>query len=282
MRKYIEDNPNCGLSFLYNTIPGRILLKPLVSSSFISNLVGSFMESKASKILIKPFIKKYNIDLSLYKNNKYSCFNDFFIRKLKDEHMIIENNKDTFMAPCDAKLTCYKINDNTLFTIKNSTYSVSSLINNESVAKEFKNGYVLVFRLSPEDYHRYYFVDDGMIIKNYEINGKYHTVNPIVYDKFKVFKENTRECTIINTKNFSKLIYVEVGALLVGKINNHKKKGSFNKNEEKGYFMYGGSTVVILVKENIIKLNDEIINNSSNGIETYVKYKEEIGKKIFK
>ena len=49
---------------------------------------------------------------------------------------------------------------------------------------------------------------------------------------------------------------------------------------EKGYFMYGGSTVVLIIQENILKLDDDIMKNSEEGYETYVKYGEKIGKKI--
>ena len=107
-----------------------------------------------------------------------------------------------------------------------------------------------------------------------------HTVNPIVYDKFAVFKENSRECTILDTKNFEKVMYVEVGALLVGKIKNVINSGNVTRGMEKGYFMYGGSTVVLIIQENILKLDDDIMKNSEEGYETYVKYGEKIGKKI--
>lgn len=280
MRKAIKDNPNKGLSFLYNTAVGRILLTPIVKGKFISSFIGFIMDRSISKIMIKPFVKHHNINMSEYEEKKYSCFNDFFIRKIKKAKRPITRNKNAFVAPCDSKLTCYKISDDLLFKIKNSTYSVDSIIQNKDISNLFNNGYVLVFRLSPEDYHHYVFCDDGAIINNYKIAGKYHTVNPIVYDKFKVFKENTRECTLIESKNFGSLIYVEVGALLVGKINNIKRQGRFKKGEEKGYFMYGGSTVVVMIQKSKVKIDDDILKNSENGYETYVKCGEKIAEKI--
>ncbi len=279
MRKKIKDNPGIGLSFLYNTKIGRIILKPLVSTKTVSNISFFVLNSKISCLLIKPFIKKHDINMNDYELKKYKSFNDFFIRKIKPEKRKIIKNKDIFIAPCDSKLTVYEIDSKLTFKVKNSLYDVSSLIKDEKIAKKFKGGYALVYRLSPEDYHRYYFIDDGIVLKNYKIDGFFHTVNPVVYDKFKVFKENTRECTYIKTKNFSEVLYVEVGALLVGKINNHKLL-NFKKGEEKGYFMYGGSTVIILVKKDVVKIDDEIINNSKNGYETYVKLGEKIGVKI--
>ena len=94
-----------------------------------------------------------------------------------------------------------------------------------------------------------------------------------------VFKENQRECTLIKTNNFGKVMFMEVGALLVGKIKNNKIKGSVKKGEEKGYFMYGGSTIILFIEKGIIKIDDDILNNSKKGLETCVKQGEKIGKK---
>lgn len=280
MKKVIKDNPSKGLSFLYNTKLGRIILKPLVSSSLVSKMVGMFLNTKISCLIIKTFIKRNNINMDDYEEVKYKSFNDFFIRKVKKgkRNMVMDNL--SFLSPCDSKLTIYKIDNDTKFNIKNSTYNVSSLIKDDVLAKKYSDGYVLVFRLSPEDYHRYYYIDDGKIINNYKIKGLFHTVNPIIYDKFSVFKENTRECTLIKTNNFGKIMYIEVGALMVGKIYNHKVTGNVKRNEEKGYFMFGGSTVCLLVEKNKIKINEEIIRNSKNGFETYVKCGEKIAEKI--
>lgn len=281
MRKLYLDNPNKGLSFLYNNAAGRIILKPLVSSSLVSKIVGCFMSSFLSIPLIKPFIRKNNIDLTEYKDKKYTSFNDFFIRKRKDSYLNISMNKNDFISPCDCKLTVYKIDDNLTFNIKNTKYNISSLINDEKISKEYNNGYVLVFRLSPNDYHRYCFIDDGIVKKTYNIKGKFHTVSPIVYDKFSVFKENTRCVSIFNSKNFDKLLQIEVGALLVGKIKNYDLK-KVKKATEKGYFMFGGSTIVIVVKENKVIIDNDILVNSEDGYETLIKYGEKIGKKYVK
>lgn len=279
MRKTVKDNPNKGLSFLYNTFLGRMILKPVVKNAFISNLVALFMNSRLSKIIIKSFIKRHNINMDDYESKKYSSFNDFFTRKIRTSKRPISNDKNSFISPCDAKLTCYKINSNLTFNVKNSKYSVSSILKDKKLAKTYLAGYALVFRLSPEDYHHYLFCDDGIIINNYKIHGKFHTVNPIVYDKFKVFKENERECTIIKTENFKMVTYVEVGALLVGKIRNLKTSGLVYKGKEKGYFEYGGSTIVVLVEKDAVVIDDDILKNSKKGLETYVKYGEKIGKK---
>lgn len=279
MRKVYKGNPNIGLSFLYNTHFGRIILKPLVKSRFISHLSGKFMDSSLSKIMINSFVKKNNIDLSIYEKDKFDSFNDFFTRKIKKNKRPIPKFNNYLLSPCDSKLTYLKIDKNTTFNIKNSTYTIYSILKNDSLAKKYKDGTALVFRLSPDDYHRYMFICDGVITSNYEIKGMFHSVNPVAYKNYEVFKENTRECTSIKTNDMGLVTYVEVGALLVGKIENKVKSGMVKKGLEKGYFKYGGSTIVLLFEKNKIALDEEIINNSLNDLETYVKYGEKIGEK---
>ena len=70
---------------------------------------------------------------------------------------------------------------------------------------------------------------------------------------------------------------MEVGALLVGKIVNLHQRAEVKRGQEKGFFQFGGSTVVLLTKENTVLVDEDILENSKDGIETIVKYGEKIG-----
>ena len=272
----MKNNPNKGLLFLYNTRLGRIFLKLIFINSFVSKVVGWFMDTKLSCVMIKKFIKSNNIDMSEYEDKKYTSFNDFFTRKVKVEKRVFDDNKNSLSSPCDSYVTHYKITDDLLFNVKNSLYSLSSILDDDKLAKKYSNGDLIIFRLTPSNYHRYHYFDDGKMLYNKKIKGKFHTVNPIVYDKYEVFKENTREYSVLKTKRFGKVIYMQVGALLVGKINNYNKK-SFKMKEEAGYFSYGGSTCILIFEKDTIKINRNILNKSKKNIEVNVKYGEKIG-----
>ena len=170
----------------------------------------------------------------------------------------------------------HKIDDNLKMKIKETYYSLEELLNDNALAKEYKNGICLIFRLIPSDYHRYIYMDYGIEIEHKKIDGILHTVNPISYSKYKVYKQNTREYSILQTKNFGQVIQMEVGALLVGKIVNYYKK-IFNKGEEKGYFQFGGSTVILIIKNNVIEIDKDIMEMSNKKIETLVDIGENIG-----
>ena len=265
--KYIKSDTNKSLLFLYNSFLGRILLKIAITKP-ISNLYALYMNSSLSKKKINKFIIDNNIDMNEYISKEYTSFNDFFIREIKAGKRTIENG---LISICDSKLSVYKIDSNLKLNIKGSIYSIDEFIGEK---REYK--YALVFRLCVDDYHHYIFPDDGEVVSSKYIKGKLHTVQPIAQEKYKIFHENSREVTFLKCKNLGDVCYIEVGALLVGKIVN-EAVSSFKKGDEKGHFEFGGSTVVMLLNKDI-KINDKILENSSKGIETIVKLGQKIGK----
>ena len=66
---------------------------------------------------------------------------------------------------------------------------------------------------------------------------------------------------------------------MVGKIKNKDIK-EFKRGDEKGYFCFGGSTIILLLKENIIELDKDILENSLKNIETKVKLGEKVGRRM--
>ena len=162
-------------------------------------------------------------------------------------------------------------------TLKLTDYTVESLLRDEKLAAVYEGGQVLIFRLAVDDYHRYCYMADGEKEENVRIQGVFHTVNPIANDYFPIYKENTREYTVLHTKEFGDMVVMEVGALMVGKIVNHHGKAQVQRGQEKGYFQFGGSTIVVLLKKGAAILDPDILENSAEGIETVVRFGEKIG-----
>ena len=265
------------LKFLYNTVPGRVVLKALVSPT-ISKIGGAYMDSKMSKMHIKNFIKKNAIDMSQYEKAEYSCFNEFFTRKILEEKRPIATEKNVLISPCDGRLSAYHISEDSDFYIKKSHYRIGDLLKDSLKSPDYNGGICLVFRLCVDDYHRYIHIDDGEIIENKAIKGILHTVRPIAVNQCPVFVQNSREYSIIETENFGTIAQIEVGALLIGKIKNHQKAGEIKKGTEKGMFLYGGSTIVILLQKGIVDIPESYFDATSQDIETKVTCGSEIGK----
>lgn len=278
---FIDEIGSGPIVFLYRNKLGRLLLK-IISLPIISKIAGWFMDRKISAIAIKRFIKKNNIDVSIYEEKKYTSYNDFFTRKIKSECRKIDMNPKSLISPCDSKLSAYEINEKSVFKIKDSYYKVEDLLKDEKLAKKYQDGYCLIFRLCVDDYHRYCYIDNGKKNKNKFINGVLYTVRPIVLENYNIYKENSREYTTLKTENFGDVIQVEVGATIVGRIKNHHEEYNFTKGEEKGMFEFGGSTIVLLIEKNKVEIDKEIIDNTKQGYETVVKYGEKIGHKRIK
>ncbi len=265
------------LNFLYHTFWGRILLKLIVNRSF-SKLNAIYNNSKASISKIKPFIEKYNIQMNDFETKKYQSFNDFFTRYLLTGKRDICSDPERVIAPADSKLSVYHITKSLQISVKNSTYSMNEILRDQDLSREYENGLCLVFRLTVDDYHRYCYIEDGEIVGQKRIKGKLHTVSSIS-KQYKVYIENQREYQVINTRNLGRIIQMEVGALLVGRIVNTQSKLAM-RGEEKGYFSYGGSTIIVFIKANQSIIDEDIMKHSQENIETKVKYGEPVGRII--
>lgn len=132
-----------------------------------------------------------------------------------------------------------------------------------------------VFRLCVNHYHRYHYPVNGKKGANIRIGGTLHTVRPIALESRAVFCENSREYTVIDSESFGRIVQMEVGAMLVGKIRNLHGEKAVAKGEEKGMFLYGGSTVILLTG-NFAKPIEEFLTNTKEGLETPVKAGERI------
>lgn len=265
------------LKFLYENPLGRLVLKILICPP-VSRMCGCFMDSRLSKWIIKGFMKKNGISLDRYEAKEYTSFNEFFCRKLKV--FCFDKDPESLIAPCDARLSVFPVDRQREFFIKGTPYRVSDLLQNESLAKRYEDGLCLIFRLAVDDYHRYCYVDDGRRGESRFLPGKLHTVQPIALRSCNIYKENCREYTVMETEHFGSVTQVEVGALLVGKIVNHRQRSSFSRGEEKGFFCYGGSTIVLLLEKDRVRLDPEFLENTQRSLETIVKIGEKIGRKL--
>ena len=275
----IPETDTAAIRFLYNTFPGRILLK-LITRTTISKLAGSILGSPASRVFFNGFIKRNNINMEEYgdADTRYKSFNDFFIRRIRDGARPLPDSESDVAAPCDGKLTVYRITADRVFNIKHSKYTVDDLLGDRELADEFSDGICLIFRLTPDDYHRYCYIDNAEVLQRKRINGSLHTVRPVAYRHYNVFCVNSREYTVMQTMNFGKVVQIEVGALFVGKITNYDDSAA-KRGAEKGMFQFGGSTIIMLFKKGTVTIDEAIYENTRQHKETIVKMGYKIGEK---
>lgn len=259
------------VSFLYETVPGRILLR-LAVRPWLSKLWGVYQKGSLSRRAIRPFIQKNGVQIEEEEVGGFRSFNDFFTRKKAVSAQTADPS--ALLAVADSKMRYYPITNGLQLKIKNSVYDLADILEDEALAMEYREGTCIVFRLGVDDYHRYHFLDDGMLLENKQIRGVLHTVRSIS-EKYRVFARNSRQVSILETAHFGKVVQVEIGALLVGKIHNHGRD-MFTRMDEKGYFEFGGSTIVLLLNKEI-RFDEDIAKMNDASVETQVYAGERIG-----
>lgn len=270
------------IKWTYESPIGKSFTELLIKKKLFSKLYGIYCDTYFSKKIIPNFIKDYDINMDIYSNNvdDFNNFNDFFIRKLKDDARIIDKNNNIVVSPGDGRLFAYEnISVNNLVQVKNIHYSLSELIQDNDIAKEYEGGTCLVLRLCPTDYHRFHFIDSGIPLETNVIKGNYYSVNPVALERIpKLYCQNQREWSIFKSDNFDDIIHIEVGATCVGTIiQSYSPNTRVDKGSEKGYFKFGGSTTILLFKKDTIKIDEDIISQTNLGYETKVLMGETIG-----
>ena len=274
-----DDGQDRFLEKLYGSRAGRGLVKVLIRPA-VSKAGGWLLDQRISAAAIKPFVKANEIKMDDYEQRRFRSYNDFFMRRVRPERRPVDMEPSHLIAPCDGKLTAYTITEDAGFTIKNTEYTMESLTRSRKLAKQYRGGCLLLFRLTVDDYHRYCYVDQGKKSGNHIIDGVFHTVNPAANDHYPIYKENTRCISFLKSDNFGTLMMIEVGALMVGKIVNYHEEKTVGRGEEKGRFEFGGSTIILCLKKGRAQIDADIMENSRQGIETKVRYGERVGASV--
>ena len=265
------------LEVIYGHALTRMLLRPFLSPA-VSDICGKFLSTRFSRRIIPSFVKKNHIDLSIYEKQEFDSYNAFFTRKIKAEQRPINEQKNILISPSDGKVTAYPITQKGRFWIKHTQYTAAQLLKDERLAERYMGGWIYVIRLTVDDYHRYCYVADGRKSRQRKIRGVLHTVNPVANDYYPIYKMNSREYCLLKTKEFGTILLMEVGALMVGKINNHEEDSAqVKRGDEKGMFEFGGSTIVVMTEPGMTKPDKDIIQNTKVQAETLIKMGEPIG-----
>lgn len=214
-----------------------------------------------------------------FENCSFRNFNEFFIRKFRpDARKFIEEG---IPAPTEARYLGYQDASITpSMPVKGLLLAPKDILGENKFTAKFINGPVLIARLCPVDYHRFHYPVDGNTLSQYRLGNKLHSVNPIALKICPwVFTINERVVSILDTKRFGLLAYVEVGALCVGKIvQSHPIDKPFRRGEEKGYFLFGASTVIVFGEKGRWDISDDILKNTQNGLETFVRLGDTVAK----
>lgn len=265
------------LEFLYgNNIFCKIFskfIRPLFSKiPYISQLYGLCQKAKISKKKIIPFIEKFQVDSKEFLTDvsSFNCFNDFFIRELKSEARPVIEDPDVVIMPADARyLVIQDLSKQKSFFVKGQKFNLGHLLKDKALEKKYKGGSLALARLCPTDYHRFHFPCEGFAQKAKHQKGWLYSVNPLALRKrLRILWQNKRMITELKTDRFGDVLYIEVGATFVGSIKQtYQPETDVKKGQEKGYFEFGGSSVILLFEKGKILFDEDLRKYSQESLE---------------
>ena len=270
---------------LYQTGPGYLLERSLLSKKPFSILYGLFNDTPWSARRISRFIADYEIDLTQFvvPPQGFKSFNEFFIRKLQKGQREFPASAGVFGASAEGRYFVFdQISESRVFPVKGSQVSLGSLFQDQADAARYTGGVGIIARLCPVDYHRFHFPDSGVATGARVIAGGLHSVNPVaLFRDPEIFQKNQREISFLESDHFGRVALIEVGALCVGRIVQTYEAGAkVARGQEKGYFCFGASTVLIFIEPGRLKVDADLLSHSAEGIETFLQLGERIGSRV--
>lgn len=269
------------LRWLYHHPMGKTVLHAAVKRRLLSAVYGRKMDTPASRHRIPGFVASLGIDMSEAARpaGDYTSFNDFFIRELKPGARPVDTDPAAIISPADGKILAFEdIRHLDSFFVKGRAFCLPDFLKNDALARQYADGALLIIRLAPVDYHRFHFPADGRISRSVPIDGHYFSVSPYaVKNRLSIYWENKREYSMLQTKTAGRILLCEVGATMVGTIIQSYAPGAdVRKGEEKGWFKFGGSTVILLLEKGRACIDADIIKNTKKGYETRVRMGERV------
>lgn len=264
------------LEWMYGTAFGRLLVKLMIRPG-VSRAAGWLLDRRISALAVKPFIRANHICMDDFEQRKFRSFNDFFTRRVLPGRRPVDTEPTHLIAPCDSKLSVYEILPDSCFRVKGTQYTLEGLLRSKPLAERFLGGTLLLFRLTVGDYHRYGYIDSGFAGESTRIPGVFHTVNPAAASRYPIYRENTREYSLLESEHFGTVLQMEVGAAMVGRIVNNPGSRQVRRGEEKGRFEFGGSTVIVLLQKGRAIPDADLVRNTAEDAETMVHLGERIG-----
>jgi phosphatidylserine decarboxylase len=256
----------------------------LFRNYLVSRLLGWYADRRLSRRRIQPTIDELGLDESefLRPTAEFRTFNEFFARKLKPGARPTSANAAELGSPADCRLLVYPtLPEGRCVPVKGRPFTIGDLLGprGKEQAEAFAGGALAICRLCPADYHRYHYPTAGRTTDSWEIDGRLHSVNPLALAlNLPIFDQNHRVVTLLDLACFGPMAFVEVGAFGVGGIVQTHPNPTFGRLDEKGYFRFGGSTIVLVFRPGSVVFDSDLIAQSATGTETLVRCGETIGR----
>lgn len=274
-----------GLRFFYHTPAGRFFLAWGARQYWQSKLYGRYSLSRWSRKKAYKLIKRHQLDPSDWEvpPGGFVSFNDFFTRRLKPGARPLPEDPKAVVFPADARHWAYpELTGSETFEIKGERFYLKGLLQDATLARRYEGGAAIFSRLCPTDYHRFHFPASGVPHAARLVEGRLHSVHPIgpLHPRVCAHR-NRRQVTCIEVPSLGLVTMVEIGALLVGSIQQtFKALHNVNQGDEKGYFQFGGSAILTLFEPQALRLSPDLLEANAQGLELYAHVNDTLGTRL--
>lgn len=259
------------MRLVYESPVGGATLLFWVKRKVVSRLYGMYCRTKFSARKIPKFIQKYQVDMA-GSSGPYKNFQDFFSRGKTD--ISFPREKGVLGSPCEGMVSAYTdIDPAKLIAAKDAHFSLSELFDDEELAKVYQGGTMVRIRLTPANYHRMHFFDDGKVTDSRFLNGDLFSVSPLAINRVvRLYCRNKRAVVLFSSENFGDVVLVEVGATFVGSIVHCFQNGEdVYRGQEASMFLPGGSLLLMFFKKGAFVAGEDLLKQTADGYETKTK-----------
>jgi phosphatidylserine decarboxylase precursor len=260
--------------YIINQAPDDALNEDAGFSEWMSELVrawGAFLDTPASAAGIESFssLPNYNIGDYFVGPSGWLTFNQFFAREMRPGKRPVADPRDdtVIVSPADAVfMGAWPIDENSNITVKGVNWSVKELLDGSPYADEFRNGVYMHSFLYIDDYHRYHVPVGGVIREIRNIHGRVYMdvsidaeglIDVTDGDTYQFNQE--RGLVVIDSPELGLVAVLPVGMSYVSSVNLTPEVGAeLRKGEEFGYFLFGGSDIVVVFQDRNVVLDAEV------------------------
>jgi phosphatidylserine decarboxylase len=193
---------------------------PGASPVWLTKLAHHFA-SKENPRLVSRFIRDYKINHTQAtrcspSNSidqcalRYGTLSQFFTRQIRG----IRIDDGPLVSPATCKAMVFDVFDDSKIWVKGRRWSAARLLRRDVRLQNYGVG---IFRLRPQDYHRFHSPFHGVVNSVVSIHGGYLSVDPVVVRSKNVFTENNRVVVEVSTL-YGTCYLVAVGAAGVGTV----------------------------------------------------------------
>lgn len=299
-------------------------------------------EEKKEKIK-DYYIDSYNIDMSIYEPEdwrEYTTVNKWFWRNLKQEKSYepavrpiyglnrVVARDDIVISPADSRFVVLpKVPEEQKVWLKDKYFTIEALLNGWDTStkkpsttappSKFEEGYdrkmlwekfkvdatMMIFRLAPEDYHRWHWPLAGRIVGAVTLDSYLHSVNAdaMTSGNHAIYNKRRVHYVKYGPGENDVYAYLYLGAMCTGSIlfcpadfrpEEWKKDQSnctrdalsmvgqtYKTGQMTGNFAFGGSTIVLLFPKDKIHVSGDLQFTSTFPVEQYLKMGVKVGTK---